>query len=95
MTKLRLLNPMQMLKIHSLPCSWLQKFWNPSKKLATKLLHPFRSQTVSHLMEGRDLIGQAETGSGKTAAFAWPLLSRSGPEPESSASNRVGPNSRT
>ena len=37
---------------------------------------PIQSQTVSHLMEGRDLIGQAETGSGKTAAFAWPLLSR-------------------
>ena len=37
---------------------------------------PIQLQTVPHLMEGRDLIGQAETGSGKTAAFAWPLLSR-------------------
>ncbi len=37
---------------------------------------PIQVQTVPHLMDGRDLIGQAETGSGKTAAFAWPLLSR-------------------
>jgi len=27
-------------------------------------------------MTGKDVIGQAETGSGKTAAFAWPLLSK-------------------
>ena len=37
---------------------------------------PIQAQTVPHLMEGRDLIGQAETGSGKTAAFAWPILSQ-------------------
>ena len=37
---------------------------------------PIQLQTVPHLMDGHDLIGQAETGSGKTAAFAWPLLSR-------------------
>ena len=37
---------------------------------------PIQAATVPHLVEGRDLIGQAETGSGKTAAFAWPILSR-------------------
>ncbi len=35
-----------------------------------------QKETVSVIMEGRDVIGQAETGSGKTAAFAWPLLSQ-------------------
>ena len=35
-----------------------------------------QSETVSVILEGRDVIGQAETGSGKTAAFAWPLLSQ-------------------
>lgn len=35
-----------------------------------------QKQTVSAILEGRDVIGQAETGSGKTAAFAWPLLSQ-------------------
>ena len=35
---------------------------------------PIQLQTVPHLMDGRDLIGQAETGSGKTAAFALSLI---------------------
>ena len=35
-----------------------------------------QKETVSVILEGRDVIGQAETGSGKTAAFAWPLLSQ-------------------
>jgi ATP-dependent RNA helicase DeaD len=32
--------------------------------------------TIPHLLEGRDLLGQAQTGTGKTAAFALPILSR-------------------
>lgn len=35
-----------------------------------------QAETIPHLLEGRDLIGQAQTGTGKTAAFALPLLSR-------------------
>ena len=31
-------------------------------------------ETIPHLIEGRDLVGQAATGTGKTAAFALPLL---------------------
>ena len=34
-----------------------------------------QAETIPHLLEGRDLIGQAQTGTGKTAAFALPLLS--------------------
>ena len=37
---------------------------------------PIQQETVPYILSGRDLIGQAETGSGKTAAFAWPLLSK-------------------
>ncbi|WP_339733024.1 DEAD/DEAH box helicase [uncultured Gimesia sp.] len=37
---------------------------------------PIQTQTIPHLLEGRDLVGQAQTGTGKTAAFALPLLSR-------------------
>ena len=35
---------------------------------------PIQAQTIPHLMAGEDLLGQAQTGTGKTAAFALPLL---------------------
>ena len=37
---------------------------------------PIQAKTIPVVLAGRDLIGRAETGSGKTAAFACPLLSR-------------------
>ena len=37
---------------------------------------PIQIQTIPALLEGRDMLGQAQTGTGKTAAFALPLLSR-------------------
>ncbi len=36
---------------------------------------PIQAQSIPPLLEGRDLLGQAQTGTGKTAAFALPLLS--------------------
>lgn len=35
-----------------------------------------QTETIPHILAGRDLLGQAQTGTGKTAAFALPLLSR-------------------
>jgi len=35
---------------------------------------PVQRETIPLLLEGRDLLGQAETGTGKTAAFALPML---------------------
>src|SRR5919199_495195 len=35
---------------------------------------PIQEQTIPALREGRDVIGQAQTGTGKTAAFGLPLL---------------------
>jgi ATP-dependent RNA helicase DeaD len=35
---------------------------------------PIQEQTIPMLLEGRDVIGQAQTGTGKTAAFGLPLL---------------------
>ena len=37
---------------------------------------PIQAQTIPHLMAGKDVLGQAQTGTGKTAAFALPILSR-------------------
>ncbi|MCW2542511.1 MAG: heavy metal transporter, partial [Frankiales bacterium] len=37
---------------------------------------PIQQQAIPPLLAGRDLVGQAATGTGKTAAFALPLLHR-------------------
>jgi len=37
---------------------------------------PIQEQSIGHLLQGRDLLGSAQTGTGKTAAFILPLLQR-------------------
>src|SRR3982750_2423936 len=37
---------------------------------------PIQREAIPPLLQGRDLVGQAATGTGKTAAFALPLLQR-------------------
>ncbi len=37
---------------------------------------PIQAATMPHLLAGDDLVGQAQTGTGKTAAFALPILGR-------------------
>ncbi|MEE2767195.1 MAG: DEAD/DEAH box helicase [Pseudomonadota bacterium] len=41
---------------------------------------PIQAEAIPPLLQGRDVLGQAQTGTGKTAAFACPLLSRLNPE---------------
>jgi ATP-dependent RNA helicase RhlE len=37
---------------------------------------PIQAQAIPHVLAGRDLLGLAQTGTGKTAAFALPILQR-------------------
>ncbi|AGB41075.1 DNA/RNA helicase, superfamily II [Halobacteroides halobius DSM 5150] len=40
---------------------------------------PIQSQAIPHLLTGKDVIGQAQTGTGKTAAFGIPVLEKVDP----------------
>jgi ATP-dependent RNA helicase DbpA len=44
------------------------------KERGFEQLTPIQAQSIPGLLDGKDLIGQSKTGSGKTAAFALPLL---------------------
>lgn len=37
---------------------------------------PIQAMAIPHLLEGKDVIGQAQTGTGKTAAFGIPVLEK-------------------
>ena len=37
---------------------------------------PIQAQVIPEILSGKDVVGQAQTGTGKTAAFALPLLSK-------------------
>jgi ATP-dependent RNA helicase RhlE len=42
---------------------------------------PIQEQCIPHLMNGADLLGSAQTGTGKTAAFVLPMLQRLSADP--------------
>jgi ATP-dependent RNA helicase DeaD len=44
---------------------------------------PIQAQTIPPILQGRDVTGQAKTGTGKTAAFGIPLLERIKPQDRS------------
>ncbi len=49
---------------------------NTLQNVGYKIPTPIQAATIPHLIQEKDMIGQARTGTGKTAAFALPLLSR-------------------
>ena len=46
------------------------------KEVGYETPSPIQAATIPLLLEGRDVLGQAQTGTGKTAAFALPVLAR-------------------
>ncbi len=50
------------------------------KELGFEVMTPIQAQAIPILLGGKDVIGQAQTGTGKTAAFGIPLLQSVTPE---------------
>ena len=46
------------------------------EKMGFETPSPIQAEAIPHLLEGKDVIGQAQTGTGKTAAFGIPLIER-------------------
>ncbi|MEM5529776.1 DEAD/DEAH box helicase [Gammaproteobacteria bacterium AS21] len=46
------------------------------KEIGYETPSPIQAKSIPLLLEGKDIIGQAQTGTGKTAAFALPLMTR-------------------
>jgi len=46
------------------------------EKIGYSIATPIQARAIPFLLEGRDVLGQAQTGTGKTGAFAIPLLER-------------------
>jgi ATP-independent RNA helicase DbpA len=47
-----------------------------ARELGYEKLTPIQAQSIPLLLEGKDILGQSKTGSGKTAAFSIPLLQK-------------------
>jgi len=65
-------NPPQNFSDLGLPAPLLRAIKDVGYEIPT----PIQSQTIPPLVEGSDLLGHAPTGTGKTAAFALPILAR-------------------
>ena len=50
------------------------------KELGFTELFPIQAEAIIPLLEGKDVIGQAQTGTGKTAAFGVPMVERVDPK---------------
>ena len=68
------IEPLSAPKFHSLGLN--DELLAAVEKEGYKTPTPIQSKTIPLLLEGRDVLGQAQTGTGKTAAFALPILQR-------------------
>ncbi len=52
------------------------------KEIGYEVMTPIQAQAIPKMLEGKDLIGQAQTGTGKTASFGIPIIQKIDPEVE-------------
>ena len=57
-----------------------QRIVRAIRDMGFEKLSPIQEQAIPYLLEGEDIIGQAQTGTGKTAAFGIPLIQKINPE---------------
>jgi ATP-dependent RNA helicase DeaD len=69
---------MQIQNFRDLPLS--SQVMKGIEELGFRDLFPIQAQAIIPLLEGKDVIGQAQTGTGKTAAFGVPMVERLNPE---------------
>lgn len=69
---------MEIRGFEDLPLS--QEIINGIEELGFRNLFPIQAQAIMPLLEGKDVIGQAQTGTGKTAAFGIPMVERLNPK---------------
>ncbi len=65
----------------SLPLSFrdlglIEPLFKALKDIGYETPSPIQAQTIPYILDGKDVLGQAQTGTGKTAAFSLPILSR-------------------
>jgi ATP-dependent RNA helicase DeaD len=69
---------MQMQSFKDLPLS--AEVLRSIEDMGFESLFPIQAQEIIPLLEGKDVIGQAQTGTGKTAAFGLPMVQRLNPQ---------------
>jgi ATP-dependent RNA helicase DeaD len=67
-------NQMQIQSFRDLPLN--REIQKSIEELGFESLFPIQAQAIIPLLEGKDVIGQAQTGTGKTAAFGVPMVQR-------------------
>ena len=68
---------MQIQSFEDLPLN--KEIMKAVKDLGFNKLFPIQAQAIIPLLEGKDIIGQAQTGTGKTAAFSIPMVQNLNP----------------
>jgi len=71
-------NTLEIQSFRDLPLS--REVQKSIEELGYESLFPIQAQAITPLLEGKDVIGQAQTGTGKTAAFGVPMVERLDPQ---------------